>query len=148
MAELPQHYGEALLDDLKRSDTPVAHAVRVRTPELQVDAPGDTGEDVGRGQTQSRHGEPEPETQNSGERRVPTASSPASGSQQNFVYPYLECVLRKIAYSIHDPNWQVQRTALGTMSAAVNLGHQDLVSQVFCFWLALSCNTFFQPVFL
>lgn len=133
MAELPRQYGEALLDDLKRSDTPVAHAVRVRTPELQVEAPDDTGEEVRRAQPQARHREPDSETQNSGERRIPTASSPASGCQQDVVYPYLECVLRKIAHSIHDPNWQVQRTALGTMSAAVNLGYEDLVSQVSAF---------------
>ena len=129
MTELPQDYGEVLLDHLKRSDTPVAHAVRVRTPELQVDAQGDKGE-VAQARAHSRHSEHDSETQHSGERPGKTASSNASASRQDRMYPNLECVLRTIAHSVHDPNWQVQRKVLGIMSAAVNLGYQDLVAQV------------------
>jgi len=132
VTELPQNFGEVLLDDLKRSDTPVAHAVRARTPELQVDAQGDKGE-VAQARAHSRHSEHDSDTQHSGERRGATASSNASDSQQDGMYPNLECVLRKIAHSVHDPNWQVQRKVLGIMSASVNLGYQDLVAQVsFC----------------
>jgi hypothetical protein len=129
VSELPQHYGEVLLDHLKHSDTPVAHAVRVRTPELQVDAQGDKGE-VAQARARSRHSEHDSETQHSGERRGATASSNTSASQKDGVYSNLECVLCKIAHSVHDPNWQVQRKVLGIMSVAVNLGYQDLVAQV------------------
>jgi hypothetical protein len=129
MTELPQNYGEILLDHLKRSETPVAHAVRARTPELQVDAQGDNGE-VAQARAHLRHSEHDSETQHSGERRGSTGSSNASASRQDRMYPNLECVLRTIAHSVHDPNWQVQRKVLGIMSAAVNLGYQDLVAQV------------------
>ena len=120
---------EQTLEHFKRSDTHLAHAVRARTPELQVDAQGDKGE-VAQARAHSQNSEHDSETQHSGARRGATASSNASASQQDGLYPNLECVLRKIAHSVHDPNWQVQRKVLDIMSAAVNLGYQDLVAQV------------------
>ena len=47
-------------------------------------------------------------------------------------YLYLECVMRKIADSMHDPNWQVQRKALAALCAAVDLGFHDVVAKVSC----------------
>ena len=50
------------------------------------------------------------------------------GSVTRQTNPYLELVLRQVADSIHDPNWQVQRKALAIVSAAVRVGQDRLVA--------------------
>lgn len=114
--KLSSEDSEKLIEDLRRSDSPVAQAVRVRTPELK---PG------------SRIDPDSSDIQHPGQGPRPEQDKRTSSHEHCcVVYLYLECVLRKISDSMHDPNWQVQRKALATMCNAVDLGYHHLVFQV------------------
>jgi len=147
VAQLPSPDRAALLDDLKRSPSPIAHALRVRLHDADADGernrrPRETGrsKDVNGNAAESqttvseaREGDEElPATsadhRNGGLGGSPTRvafagvaqEGPRAGGgrvvererEERPDYLYLEHVLAKLSGSIHDPNWQVQRTGV------------------------------------
>lgn len=115
VAQLPSPDRAALVEELKRSPSPIAHALRVRVHHEEGEhRQRDTGsietkEGAGDSHLKSAVGTDAVAK----EARVDGCRSIAdSRLEERPDYLYLEHVLAKLAASIHDPNWQVQRAGV------------------------------------
>lgn len=111
-AQLPSPDRAALVEELKRSPSPVAHALRVSLHVADEDGESQRNRDptlsgANALESGSVGDEITPGSKN-GRRRADADSS----LKQRPDHLYLEHVLAKLAGSMHDPNWQVQRAGL------------------------------------
>jgi hypothetical protein len=130
--ELPDKHQQMLLSELQRSQSPIAHALRARTPEILCSGSQNRAERMEQKREEKQDTSAAEESINGNVSGGVSAEVQGhlvhghgemrneSRSRQTRVVEYLEPVLRKLAYSIHDPNWQVQRTALAIMRQAVS----------------------------
>lgn len=115
VAQLPSPDRAALVEELKRSPSPIAHALRVRLhDEGGEHRRRDTGAIKTNGGAEESRLKSAVGTDAVAKRvRAHGCRSIADSSLEHSPdYLYLEHVIAKLAASIHDPNWQVQRAGL------------------------------------
>jgi hypothetical protein len=120
VAQLPSPERAALVEELKRSPSPVAHALRVRLHVADEDGESQRNRDptwsgdmaVNAYAKAIEGGSVGTDEIKQGSRNSLRRAGADSSLKQRPDHLYLEHVLAKLAGSMHDPNWQVQRTGL------------------------------------
>ena len=127
MEQLPSPDRAALLDELKRSPSPIAHALRVRLHDTDADgARNRRPRDTGRSTLVNGGLEGSPNWvafAGAAQEGGSAGGGRDRGREERPDYLYLEHVLAKLSGSIHDPNWQVQRTGNVFLRACLVLQH-------------------------